>query len=110
MGSAPLKKHTPFNLLATELNVSFRLIQGLEWTGLPIGDLAPNTIAVGSIASSDFSQSFYCGTAMLRVNCVALDMGAQTTASTPACPNLHAPYHHHAPFRPPATKAVRIWG
>ena len=35
-----------------------------------------------AIPNPHFSQAFYCGTTMPRVACVALDLGAQRTAST----------------------------
>ena len=37
-------------------------------------------------ASPHFSQVFYCGTAMPRVDCVALDLGAQRTAKYASAP------------------------
>ena len=66
-------------------------------------------LAVGigeEAASPDFSQGFYCGTAMPCIDCVALDLGAQRTASTLPRLNLRAPCHY-TPLRPLATELVR---
>ena len=38
------------------------------------------------VPSPNFSPAFYCGTAMPRIDCVALDLGAQRIASTLAHP------------------------
>jgi len=43
---------------------------------------------------------------MSRADCVALNLGAQRTASTPPRSNLRVPCQH-APLRPLATKLVR---
>ena len=67
------------------------------------------TSILGQPPSQHFSQAFYCGTAMPRVDCVALGLGAQRTASTLPRPNLRAPCHR-APLRSLATKVVRNAG
>ena len=62
------------------------------------------TIFSDGMTSPHFSPAFYCGTALLRIDCVALDLGAQRTASTLARPNLRAPCHY-APLWCLATKS-----